>query len=331
MLGRLTYGIILAALFLCFSSTSCYAPTDWIVNTVDFANGLVKDASSVQEEYANYANNYLQSKIGSFGDFNSLVKSQTKLEKIQERYKTAQARYEKAKALAAKVTEKKAVLQERANKLKETADKIKAEYEEEKKKIEEIKNEAQKAKKELEEATEKASELKDLTVESVDTIKEKSGMLSEDKNNTTTDVSQNVDMTKQEVPVAASIIQDTSKSAQNQTLINIEALATEDKGITTDVSLSVAPSTNLMTTISAEEVVKASEEPEERTLQHPEAVSQFNLKEQILMSDRTVLNPQKESGLETVEIEGSLKKPFQGSSRQSFKAIQGVTEEAANE
>ena len=68
MSNRLTYGMILAAVLIIFSSTPCYAPTDPIVNMIDYANGLVKQASSVQEEYANIANSYVQGKIGELGD-----------------------------------------------------------------------------------------------------------------------------------------------------------------------------------------------------------------------------------------------------------------------
>ncbi len=330
MSGRLTYGMILAALFLSFSSSPCYAPTDWVVNAVDFANGLVKDASSVQEEYAGYANSYLQSKVGNLGDVNSLAKKTQKISKIQERYKEAQARYEKVKALAEKVSEKKAVLQERANELKKTADKIKQEYEEEKKKIEEIKKEAQKAKEEFEEVKEDAAGLKDLVAEGVEEAKEKSGLSSEAKESGATKIEEDTNLVgSEEKPSSAQ--QETTISKQNQTVTTIESLAVEDKGITTEISLPVAPSTDLVTAISAAEVSEAREEQEKEPTPQPEAISKFNLEEQILMSNQAILKPQDKSATNRLKIKDTPTKLLQGSNRQSFKLIEGKTQEATNE
>ena len=376
MCGRLTYGVFLAVGFIINNSTFCYAVTDPLVNMIDHANGLVKDASSVQEEYANYANTYIQDKIGEFGDFNAVQKKLKKVEKIKERYTKAQEKYNKAKALAEKAKEKKEALTEKANKLKEKADEMKKEYDEAmreindaKAKIEEAKDKVEEGKKALEEAKETVSTAKDAAKEAIDTAqnkasgaidsaKEKAGISSEEEITTTDEAG-----SEKEILVdGASIVEEKQDdealankditflpeeegsltSASDQALTAIQALTTGEDGVVTNISLPSATALpEMMTTISADEVLELSETQDNEVIEAPEATSQFNLEEQLRMSDQLKAKERRERAslqLTVEDLHKELKagdevnlKALKESRRQSFETSETAVKERSDE
>lgn len=376
MFCRLPYGIILTALFLVLGGTYCYAVTDPIVNAVDYANGLVKDASSVQEEYANYANTYTQSKIGELGDVNEVQKKTKKAKKIKDRYNKAQEKYNKAKALAEKAKEKKEALTKKADELKEKADELKKQYDDAMKKVEEAKNKVEEGKDKVEEgkttletAKENVSALKDTAEGTVSSAqdkasgtlgaaKEKAGISSPEETNTNEKISEAKILTS-EATVADEQDTETSEelgeeadqislpktllpSASNQALTAIEALTSEQEGVVTDVELPTTMATpQMMTTISADDVLELSEVENKDIVETTETMSEFNLEEQLLMSDQLKAKERKENAgpqLTIEDLRAELKagdeaklKALRESRRQSFGASKQAIKESADE
>ena len=56
------------------SAEFCYASTCQITNFMDQANGVVNNVTTKVKGYADKANEYIQGKIGSLGDINSVKK-----------------------------------------------------------------------------------------------------------------------------------------------------------------------------------------------------------------------------------------------------------------
>ena len=61
---------IVIVMLLLIKSTPCYASTDWIVNIVDTANGILKDVTQQYEAFSTQAQKFITAKTGKIGDFN---------------------------------------------------------------------------------------------------------------------------------------------------------------------------------------------------------------------------------------------------------------------
>ncbi len=359
MAHRLTYGGVLAAIFWAFSSTLCYAPTDPIVNAIDYANGLVKDASSIQEEYANYANTYVQGKIGELGDVNAIKKKTDKAKKLKDQYNKAQEKYSKAKALADKAKEKKEALTQKANELKAKAEDMKKKYddamkkvndikdkvEDVKDKVEDVKDKVEEGKAAFENAKESAAALKesaagtidaaqDKVSGAIDTAKEKAGMSAE----TETDVDGealpdeaaavsegNTEVTEDNIQKDLSEATQTTPlptaSASDRALTAIQALTSNQEGVVTNIALpTTTTSPQMISTISADEVLELSETQDSEIVQAPEATSDFNLEEQLLMSDELKAKERKENAAPQLTVE-ALKKELKAGDEAKLKAL----------
>ena len=79
---------ILAITLLSISSSNSYASTDWIVNAMDTANGILKEITSQYESFSTKAQEFITSKTGKLGDIN-------KLAKVEQAKKTAEERLKK--------------------------------------------------------------------------------------------------------------------------------------------------------------------------------------------------------------------------------------------
>ena len=352
MAHRLTYGGVLVAIFWAFSSTLCYAPTDPIVNAIDYANGLVKDASSIQEEYANYANTYVQGKIGELGDVNAIKKKTDKAKKLKDQYNKAQEKYSKAKALADKAKEKKEALTQKANELKAKAEDMKKKYDDAMKKVNDIKDKVEDVKDKVEEgkaafenAKESAAALKesaagtidaaqDKVSGAIDTAKEKAGMSAE----TETDVDGealpdeaaavsegNTEVTEDNIQKDLSEATQTTPlptaSASDRALTAIQALTSNQEGVVTNIALpTTTTSPQMISTISADEVLELSETQDSEIVQAPEATSDFNLEEQLLMSDELKAKERKENAAPQLTVD-ALKKELKAGDEAKLKAL----------
>ena len=373
MPNRLTYGGILAALFLMFSSTLCYAPTDPVVNAIDYANGLVKDAGSIQEEYASYANTYVQGKIGELGDVNAVKKKADKAKKLKDQYNKAQEKYSKAKALADKAKEKKDALTKKANDLKSKAEDMKKKYDDAMKKVNDIKDKVEDVKDKVEDVKDKVEDVKDKVEDvkdkveegkaalenakesaaalkesaagaidaaqdkvsgAIDTAKEKAGMSSEAE----TDVDgealpdeaavvseENTEITEDNIQEDLSETAQTTPlpttSASDRALTAIQALTSNQEGVLTNIALpTTTASPQLMSTISADEVLELSETQDSEIVQAPEATSEFNLEEQLLMSDELKAKERKENAAPQLTVE-ALKKELKAGDEAKLKAL----------
>ena len=366
MAHRLTYGGVLAAIFWAFSSTLCYAPTDPIVNAIDYANGLVKDASSIQEEYANYANTYVQGKIGELGDVNAIKKKTDKAKKLKDQYNKAQEKYSKAKALADKAKEKKEALTQKANELKAKAEDMKKKYDDAMKKVNDIKDKVEDVKDKVEDVKDKVEDVKDKVEEgkaafenakesaaalkesaagtidaaqdkvsgAIDTAKEKAGMSAE----TETDVDGealpdeaaavsegNTEVTEDNIQKDLSEATQTTPlptaSASDRALTAIQALTSNQEGVVTNIALpTTTTSPQMISTISADEVLELSETQDSEIVQAPEATSDFNLEEQLLMSDELKAKERKENAAPQLTVE-ALKKELKAGDEAKLKAL----------
>lgn len=361
MSSRLTYGMILGAAFILLSSTPCYAPTDWIVNAIDYANGLVKEASSVQEEYASYANNYVQGKIGSLGDVNSLKKKADKAKKLQDKYNKVKENYNKVKALADKAQEKKDALTKKMNDLKDKAEDIRKKYEDAKKKVEDVKDKIDEAKDKVEDIKDKVDDVKDKIDEvkdKVDEAKDKIDEVKDKVNNDTEKDNENNDNTEdalesQETPEAIettpieqnftdiSTERNFGISPQMQAATTMQALTSTENAVITNITLPVAVSEAQMETpLSAEEVLELSEVSDEETAAAMSPISNLSLEEQLLMSDQlkaqqrqkqaTAVLTQEQLQTELKAIDDAKLKTLRESRRQSFNGQSNITKEAAN-
>ena len=131
-------------------------------------------------------------------------------------------------------------------------------------------------------------------------------------------------------------------SESNQALTAIEALTSEQEGVVTDVVLPTAMTTpQMMTTISADEVLELSEVENKDVVEASEATSEFNLEEQLLMSDQLKAKERKENAgpqLTIEDLQAELKagdeaklKALRESRRQSFGASKQAIKESADE
>ena len=382
MLSRLTYGVIFTAIMIIFSSSPCYAPTDWVVNTIDYANGLVKDASAIQEEYASYANTYIQGKVGELGDVNAVKKKTEKAKKIKDRYNKAQEKYSKAKALAEKAKEKKEALTKKAEELKAKADDLKKKYDDAMEKVNEAKEKIDEAKEKVEEAKEKVEEGKEALANAkdsaealkdtasgavdaaqakvsgtIDAAKEKAGMSPDAETKADAGVSAVEDqpgaaesVAEEDVEAEEGEIQEvitettprTSPTSSEQALMAIQALATTQEGVSTDIVMpTTTASPQMISSISADEVLELREIQDTAVAQVPEATSKFNLEEQLLMSDELKAKERKENAAPQLTVEALKKelkagdeaklKSLRESRRQSFGSSSKAVKENANE
>lgn len=359
---------LLAAALLFLSSRPCYAPTDWVVNTLDYANGLVKDASEVQEEYAGYANTYIQGKVGELGDVNAAKKKTEKARKIKERADKYKQKAEKMKALADKAKEKKAALQEKAKKLQDKADKLKQKYEaaqekirqakdkvnEVKDKVDDVKDKYDQAKdavndarSKIDEAQETVSGLKDAAGGALDAAKAKAGLendaealenVAAENEQLSAAEAENL-VSEPDAPITA--VRAVSPLQRENAVSALRELAAEDAAVVTEVALpSVRAADSLNTELSADEVLKLAETPDAEVAA-AETISEFNLEEQLLMSDRLKAEKRAETAapkLSNEELRSRLKagddaklEALRQSRRKSFSLAPAAVKEVGDE
>lgn len=372
MTKRLTFGIILTMLLTMFGRP-CYAPTDWVVNAMDYANGLVKDGSSVVEEYSSYANIDIQGKMGQMGDFNAAKKSADKVKKIKERADKGQQKLKKLKALRDKAQEKKAALEKSVKAAKDKADSLKAKYEEAKSKIDEAKDKINEAKDKIDQAKDKINEVKDKVDEvkdkvnevkdkvdevkdKVDEVKDKvdevQGEEDADTSEENTEGEENADTSEEDTESRETEETDISASDNQPQLTPIgiktkidaaaamQNLTTTDGAVTTEITLPIVETSQLMeTSISAAEVQELAEDSD-ADIAAEEVSSEFNLEEQLLMSDQLKAKERAEKAaplLSNEELRNRLKEgdiakleSLRQSRRQSF-GVKAAAKESTDE
>ena len=142
----------------------CYASTCQITNFMDQANGVVNNVTTQVKGYDDQANEYIQGKIGSLGDINSVKKKADKVKKTKQRLEKAQAKAKKLKAAYDKAKEKKAALEADIKRAKDKANELKSAYDAAQKKL-------AKAKSKLDEGLDKVNDLKDKVEDGIDKAK----------------------------------------------------------------------------------------------------------------------------------------------------------------
>ena len=368
-----------AAALSIFSGRPCYAPTDWVVNTLDYANGLVKDASAVQEEYAGYANTYIQGKVGELGDVNAAKKKTEKAKKLKDTAAKYKEKAKKVQALADKAKEKKAALQEKADKLQEKADRIKQKYEaaqaeiskardkindvkdkvdEAKDKIDDAKdmydqakNTVDMAKDEMNQAQEAVSGLKETTAgtlgtagAAVDAAQEKNDLeaFSAAEDEGSPDAEEDVTYVEPEKGISAVSAVTPIQAMKPNAAAALQELTTVDNAVVTDISLPVMTAREgLNTELSADDVLKMAETPDNEIAAAAETVSEFNLEEQLLMADRLKAKERAENAapkLSNEELRGRLRagdeaklEALRQSRRKSFGTAPAAVKEVDHE
>lgn len=108
---------ILAITLLSISSSNSYASTDWIVNAMDTANGILKEITSQYESFSTKAQEFITSKTGKLGDINKLAKVEQAKKTAEERLKKLKEHQEK---LQARVAEKQAWREAKKKRLAES-------------------------------------------------------------------------------------------------------------------------------------------------------------------------------------------------------------------
>ncbi len=347
-----TYGIALT-LALVLTSGPCYAPTDWVVNTIDYANGLVKDAGSVQEEYAGYANQYIQNKTGSLGDVNAAKKKKDKAKKLKDRADKYKAKAKKMKALADKAKEKKAALEAEAKKLQDKADEIKEKYDAAKAKIDEAKDKYNEVKDKVDEAKDKYNEVKDKVDEAKDKINEAKETASGLKDAAKAKAGLESGAAVEEMPgtISAQDVEQTPLAPEPQvtpllpqtdTVTALQELTAADAAVTTEIAVpSLTPADGLTTELSVDEVVELADTPAADVAAVAEPLSEFNLEEQLLMADQLKAKQREETAapkLSNEELRGRLRagdeaklESLRQSRRRTFGSAPAALKEIADE
>lgn len=150
---------VAVAMLLMFSGKNCYASTDWIVNVLDTANGILKNVTEKYEQFTTKAQQFVSNKVGKLGDGNKGAKMKQKLQALKERFaemeehrkrlkarheegiKREQARINKFKTLVKSFKDQvKDKGQEIKDKRQEIKDKVKDKVQEIKDKVENVKD-----------------------------------------------------------------------------------------------------------------------------------------------------------------------------------------------
>ncbi len=288
MISRRTFGVIMTIL-LTMVGRPCYAPTDWVVNAVEIANGVVIKIGGVQEEYSQIARTYITGKIGKIGDFMQAVKQSEKVQKLKDRAAKAQEKYEEMKELAAKAKEKKEALMKLADEAKAKADEIKAEYNREMEKINQARAKIKEAEQRMQEAKDKINEVKGKVTDAKDKLAEAKDTVSGLKDTAQAAVGnlQNkVDTTRNKLGLSSAnttpVQEMTLRPDNEQTITAIRDMTAGDDFVTTDVVLPDAASQeNLQVDISADDVARLADTSEPEIVAQTERISDLGLTEQL--------------------------------------------------
>lgn len=288
MISRRTFGVIMTIL-LTMVGKPCYAPTDWVVNAVEIANGVVIKIGGVQEEYSQIARNYITGKIGKIGDFMQAVKQSEKVQKLKDRAAKAQEKYEELKELAAKAKEKKEALMKLADEAKAKADEIKAEYEREMEKVNQARAKIKEAEQRMQEAKDKINEVKGKVTDAKDKLAEAKDTVSGLKDTAQAAVGnlQNkVDTTRNKLglsPANTTPVQEMTLLPDNeQTVTAIRDMTEGADFVTTDVALPDAASPeDLQVDISVDDIARLAETSDAEIVAQTEQISDLGLTEQL--------------------------------------------------
>ncbi|MBR2033146.1 MAG: hypothetical protein IKA03_00555 [Alphaproteobacteria bacterium] len=280
---NLIFCYLMVSLFC--GADSCYASTCHITNFMDQANGVVNNVTTQVKGYADKANEYIQGKIGSLGDINSVKKKADKVKKNKQRLQKAQSKAKKLKAVYDKAKEKKAALDAEIIKAKDKANEIKSKYEDAQKqlaaaksKINEVKDKVNDVKDKVNEVKDKIDEVKDdvdvvqskfnQAQDKIDSIKPKVKNSPEDNTNIIFD-NPKVELPKEDMVTAIEKITDQKG-----------AVSTEVKDIT-DVSFEL-----LQNDLTAEDISELSVSTDLVLLEINEKQSDLTLDEQLQNLDK---------------------------------------------
>lgn len=263
---------------------------------MDQANGVVNNVTTQVKGYADQANEYIQGKIGSLGDINSVKKKADKVKKTKQRLEKAQAKAKKLKAAYDKAKEKKAALEADIKRAKDKANELKSAYDAAQKKL-------AKAKSKLDEGLDKVNDLKDKVEDGIDKAKDLKDKVEDgiDKAKNVADAAQSkfnsvqdkLDSVKSKTDNGAEnnadIILENSKVElpKENTVSSIEKITDQTGAISTEITnVADVPFEMLQNDLAAEDISELSEATDIELMEINEKQSDLTLDEQLQNLDK---------------------------------------------
>ena len=260
----------------------CYASTCQITNFMDQANGVVNNVTTQVKGYDDQANEYIQGKIGSLGDINSVKKKADKVKKTKQRLEKAQAKAKKLKAAYDKAKEKKAALEADIKRAKDKANELKSAYDAAQKKL-------AKAKSKLDEGLDKVNDLKDKVEDGIDKAKNVADAAQSKFNSVQDKLDSVKSKTDNGAENNADIILENSKVElpKENTVSSIEKITDQTGAISTEITdVADVPFEMLQNDLAAEDISELSEATDIELMEINEKQSDLSLDEQLQNLDK---------------------------------------------
>ena len=159
---------VAVAMLLMFSGKNCYASTDWIVNVLDTANGILKNVTEKYEQFTTKAQQFVSNKVGKLGDGNKGAKIKQKLQAFKERKAEMEEHRKRLKArLEEAIKREQARINMLKTSVKSSMDQVKDKGQEIKDKVDNFKDKVEDVKENVENVKDKVEGLQAPTLEGV--------------------------------------------------------------------------------------------------------------------------------------------------------------------